>query len=175
MRSTRFSRCLGASGGRLADRRPRAGEVDAGVETAQRSRAAAVGHQGQKAPPAGAPQRNRPDRTRALTLLVEQLERAKYAATSRPRKGSGSKPGSRHLPASVRREVWKRDQGRCAFVGTRGRCAARGFLEFHHVEPYAAGGSAEASNIQLRCRAHNVYEADLFFGASLAREERVGW
>ena len=30
-------------------------------------------------------------------------------------------------------------------------------------------------NIQLRCRAHNVYEAELFFGTDLVREERARW
>jgi hypothetical protein len=39
------------------------------------------------------------------------------------------------------------------------------FLEFHHVEPYAVGGQATPENIELRCRAHNWYEAQLFFGA----------
>ena len=50
------------------------------------------------------------------------------------------------------------------FVGTSGRCRETAFLEFHHVEPYAEGGSATVENIQLRCRAHNLYEASLFLG-----------
>ena len=54
--------------------------------------------------------------------------------------------------------------GRCAFIGSTGRCRETGFLEFHHVEPYAAGGAATVGNIQLRCRAHNLYEASLFSG-----------
>ena len=32
------------------------------------------------------------------------------------------------------------------------------------MQPYAAGGAATVDNIQLRCRAHNGYEASLFFG-----------
>jgi len=32
------------------------------------------------------------------------------------------------------------------------------------VQPYAAGGASTTANIELRCRAHNVYEASLFFG-----------
>lgn len=47
-------------------------------------------------------------------------------------------------------------------------------LDFHHVEPYAVGGGATVANIQLRCRAHNAYEARLFFG-DLARESRTPW
>jgi hypothetical protein len=72
----------------------------------------------------------------------------------------------------VKREVWRRDEGRCAFIGTRGRCTERGFLEYHHVQPYAAGGSATAANIQLRCRAHNMYEASLFFGSEFPERVR---
>ena len=110
---------------------------------------------------------------RALTLLVEKLERTKYAATPRPRSSAGSSAGSRHIPAPVRREVWKRDGGRCAYIGSRGRCAEHGFLEFHHVRPFAAGGSADASNIQLRCRAHNVFEAQQFLGGFVKERPHV--
>ena len=112
---------------------------------------------------------------RALSALIEQLEKQKCAATSRPRESRSSTPGSRHIPAAVRREVWRRDGGRCAFVGARGRCDERGFLEFHHVVPFAAGGAPDAQNIELRCRAHNLYEADLFFGAEVVRESTVQW
>ena len=52
---------------------------------------------------------------RALTLLLADLERAKLAATARPRAARRAPAGSRHIPAAVRREVWKRDGGQCAF------------------------------------------------------------
>jgi len=64
----------------------------------------------------------------------------------------------------VKRNVWRRDEGQCALVGRNGRCTEHGFLEFHHVRPHADGGPATVANIQLRCRAHNAYEASLFFG-----------
>jgi 5-methylcytosine-specific restriction endonuclease McrA len=112
---------------------------------------------------------------RALTVFVEQLEKAKCGAVTRPRSSKPSAEGSRHIPAAVRREVWKRDDGRCAFVGSRGRCSERAFLEFHHVVPYAAGGTADVSNIQLRCRRHNRFEADLFFGTDAVRERSPAW
>jgi HNH endonuclease len=82
------------------------------------------------------------------------------------------------MPAAVRRVVWDRDGGRCAFVGTHGRCTETGFLEFHHVEPFAAGGAPTSQNIQLRCRAHNAYEAELFFGVEdppTVRETRADY
>jgi HNH endonuclease len=96
---------------------------------------------------------------RALTLLVEHLERTKLASVKRPRNPGIRVTESRHIPSSVKREVWVRDGGRCTFEGTEVRCGERGFLEFHHVIPYASGGAATAENIQLRCRAHNQHEA----------------
>jgi hypothetical protein len=102
---------------------------------------------------------------RALTLLVADLTRRKFAATGRPRQSRGQSAESRNVPAEVKRVVATRDQRRCALVARNGRrCDERRFLEFHHVIPYAAGGQPTAENIQLRCRAHNGYEAGLFFG-----------
>jgi hypothetical protein len=101
---------------------------------------------------------------RALTSLLADLARRKFAATDRPRPGNGATPGSRHIPAEVRRAVWLRDLGRCAFVAKDGRrCGERAFLEFHHLRPYAVGGEATVDNIQLRCRRHNDYEGKTFF------------
>lgn len=100
---------------------------------------------------------------RALTLLLKDLERRRCAATPAPR-SSNEESQSRYVPAAVKREVWRRDEGRCAFIGREGRCKERSFLEFHHVRPYAVGGVASVANIELRCRAHNAYEASLFFG-----------
>jgi hypothetical protein len=99
---------------------------------------------------------------RALTVLIEQLERTKHGATRRPQGRACADSTSRHVPAAVKRTVWGRDEGRCAFVGVDGRCAETGFLEFHHVIPFAAGGLTTIDNLELRCRAHNAYEATLF-------------
>jgi hypothetical protein len=107
---------------------------------------------------------------RALTLLVEHLEKQKYAATTKAHSAVTSPRSSRHIPATVRRKVWKRDGGQCAFMGSAGRCSERGFLEFHHVVPFAAGGAADVENIQLRCRSHNGFEAELFFTCDAVRE-----
>lgn len=108
---------------------------------------------------------------RALTLLVKDAERMKWSATSKPRAAQSSQapgPGTRHIPAAIKRAVWRRDRGRCAFVGSLGRCEEAAFLEFHHVEPFAAGGASEIDNLQLRCRAHNQHEARLYFGEELS-------
>ncbi len=110
---------------------------------------------------------------RALKVLVRELEKEKIAATDRPRGSRGADPRSRHIPADVRRQVWDRDGGTCAFVAHNGRrCAERAFLEFHHVVPYAAGGEATVDNIELRCRAHNDYEAELCVGLQIGSSGR---
>ena len=95
---------------------------------------------------------------RALTLLVAELRKSRHGAVNRPRETSHCSTG-RHVPASVKRAVWERDQGQCAFVGAVGRCTERGFLEYHHRVPYADGGATNLENLELRCRAHNAYEA----------------
>jgi hypothetical protein len=113
---------------------------------------------------------------RALTMLIDHLERRRFGRVESPRTSAEeSEASGRHIPAAVKRAVWQRDEGCCAFVGGSGRCRETSFLEFHHVEPYAEGGAATAENIQLRCRAHNQYEARVFFGDSLVRERREVW
>jgi 5-methylcytosine-specific restriction endonuclease McrA len=116
---------------------------------------------------------------RALTLLVRALERQKVGRADRPRPmrsavptventtpthtTSAPNPRSRYIPAAVRREVWRRDEGRCAFIGRNGRCTETGFLEFHHIVPFASEGPSTAANIALRCRAHNAFESGGLF------------
>ena len=110
---------------------------------------------------------------RALTLLLTELRKTRHAATSRPRSSHRSSNLGRYVAANVKREVWARDGGQCAFVGSAGRCTERGFLEYHHVMPFADGGKTDACNLQLRCRAHNGFEAECWSGpgeADLLRE-----
>lgn len=111
---------------------------------------------------------------RALVALIGQLEKRKIGAGTGRR--SAPPVRSRHIPASVRRAVWGRDQGQCTFISASGhRCAARRFLEFDHLDPVARGGKATVEGMRLRCRAHNQYEAERIFGAdfmSRKREER---
>ena len=83
---------------------------------------------------------------RALALLLEKVEKAKFAATRNPKRSRPIRPGtdkvgstaaSRDIPSDVQRGVWRRDAGQCGFVGKNGqRCTERTFLEFHHIVPY---------------------------------------
>ena len=65
----------------------------------------------------------------ALTLLIADVERSKCGLSVSPRRGRGGRPDTRHIPAAVRRAVWRRDAGQCAFVGSTGRCTERAFLD----------------------------------------------
>ena len=102
---------------------------------------------------------------RALTALIEQLVRRKFAVTARPRNGCAKAKDPCYVPAAVKRAVYIRDRGRCAFAGKNGaRCNERAFVQFHHSDPKAVGGAGTVQNIRLMCRTHNQYEADVFFG-----------
>jgi hypothetical protein len=124
---------------------------------------------------------------RAIALLLGEVEKKKLASVARPRprpairfetdSRTSERPAdlaaamrtpiveSRHIPSHVKRAVWRRDGGRCAFATPAGlRCPARTFLEFHHLIAYARRGPATVENISLRCRRHNQYEAEQVFG-----------
>jgi hypothetical protein len=102
---------------------------------------------------------------RALDALLVDLARKRFANTARPRLSRERPADPSDIPARVKRIVWVRDRGRCAFVGADGhRCGERRFVEFHHLDPRALGGEATPDKISLRCRQHNDYEGRLYFG-----------
>jgi 5-methylcytosine-specific restriction endonuclease McrA len=112
---------------------------------------------------------------RALDALIANLEKHKFAAAERPRKSRGSS-NERHIPAAIKRAVWKRDGGRCTYVSEDDhRCDARKLLEYDHEQPLARGGRTSLANLRLRCRTHNQLEAERTFGAGFmeAKRERV--
>jgi 5-methylcytosine-specific restriction endonuclease McrA len=117
---------------------------------------------------------------RALTSLVQELEKHKLGAgsKSRPAARRRSRPATgkseaRYIPTAVRRTVWERDQGRCTFVSRNGkRCDACTRLEFDHVTPVARGGLSTASNLRLSCRAHNQHAAEGVYGSAFMRGKR---
>jgi hypothetical protein len=110
----------------------------------------------------------------ALDTLIRVLEKRKFAATKNPRapKARANSAG-RYVPAYVTRAVRERDGDQCTFVSDGGhRCAARKFLEFDHIVEVARGGESTVTNIRLRCRTHNQYQAEHTFGPDLMRRRR---
>ena len=109
---------------------------------------------------------------RALDALLEKLERRRHGATDSPRAARPS-TSEDHIPASVRRAVYARDQGRCTFASESGRrCEERGDLEYDHIIPRARGGKSTVPNLRLRCFAHNQLEAERVFGAGFIQAKR---
>ncbi len=72
---------------------------------------------------------------------------------------------SRSIPKSVKLSVMHRDEKQCTFVSKDGkRCTEKHALQFDHKVPYAVGGSNSRDNIRLLCKAHNLLQAERFFG-----------
>jgi len=115
---------------------------------------------------------------RALDALLTEVQKRKIGSTAKPRASRVTQPTAggqhtRHVRASVRREVWPRDQGRCGFLGEDGhRCNETRGLQFAHKEPWAKGGENTAENLGLRCRAHNALEADRDYGTDFMANKR---
>jgi hypothetical protein len=113
-----------------------------------------------------------------LEKIIRHCFRVTLDAVRKRRRGGDRRgtpravdPSSRTIPAEVRRAVWDRDGGACAFVAAGGkRCGSTRRLELHHLVPHARGGASTIDNLSLRCSTHNLYHAELDFGpAHLAR------
>nr|HPN57242.1 HNH endonuclease [Candidatus Omnitrophota bacterium] len=60
-------------------------------------------------------------------------------------------PDSRLIPSEVKKEVWKRDKGRCVLCGSIKN------LHFDHDLPFSKGGtSLSIKNVRLLCMKHNL-------------------
>jgi 5-methylcytosine-specific restriction endonuclease McrA len=109
---------------------------------------------------------------RALGVLVESLEKQKFAKSSRSGRSAGKSKG-RYIPTAIRRAVWERDHGQCTYVSDHGkRCESRTRLEYDHVEAVARGGETTVAGLRLRCQAHNQFEAERTFGAAFMAGKR---
>ncbi len=86
--------------------------------------------------------------TAALRLFIEKQEKRKAL-----------------VPAKVKREVRKRDQGRCQWpLASGGVCGSEVRLEVDHVVPRGKGGPSTVENCRVLCRVHNVEAARDVYG-----------
>ena len=83
----------------------------------------------------------------------ERINRAINSLNSTDRK-TKPKNNRNHIPDRVKREVWRRDQGRCVKCGSQKR------LEYDHIIPVSKGGSNTERNIQLLCENCNRSKSD---------------
>jgi hypothetical protein len=140
------------------------------LEKERRSRASAAGVRSPSAARA-ATRSPSAERVRAEPPSAEPVraEPASAEHTGVRARGAGgesaSSPRRRHVPRAVRRAVFDRDGEQCTFMDATGaRCPSRTFLELDHADSRALGGSDEASNLRVRCRAHNALHAEEVFG-----------
>lgn len=62
---------------------------------------------------------------------------------------------TRLIPSEIKKEVWKRDKGKCVLCGSDNN------LHFDHDLPFSKGGtSLSEKNIRLLCAKHNLSKSD---------------
>jgi len=61
-------------------------------------------------------------------------------------------PRRKSITSSVKREVWRRDMGRCV------ECGSKVNLEYDHIIPVSKGGSNTPRNLQLLCEKCNRFK-----------------
>ncbi len=104
-------------------------------------------------------------KTRELAELIKllatnSLETEEKKKVPKEMPTSLARSPSRHVPVSLKRQVWMRDKGQCTYPG----CQSRHRLEIDHCEPFSMGGETEINNLRLLCKAHNAYQAIQTFG-----------
>jgi hypothetical protein len=82
---------------------------------------------------------------------AQEIEAAHVGDVAAHVGGSGRPRATQTIPPAIRREVVRRDHGRCVVPG----CRASAFLEVHHVDPRAEGGGHDPDSLSLLCSAHH--------------------
>ena len=78
------------------------------------------------------------------------------------------------IPATVRRAVWERDQGRRTWPLDGGECCGSTHLhELDHIRPWARDGEATVANLRVVCREHNAQAARREYGARCVERSRA--
>lgn len=86
-----------------------------------------------------------------VTLITNNLVDEWHSFFTDQREQNGI---DRSIPGDVRREVWRRDAGKCL------ECGSREKLEYDHIIPVSKGGSNTARNIRLLCENCNRKKRD---------------
>ncbi len=99
-------------------------------------------------------------------FLAESL--GEFSKLLKPKPAGPQKIGLRkHVANRLKREVFREDGGRCSYVDpSSGKCCGETrYLEIDHRTPVAVGGINVDTNLRIRCRGHNLFEAVQVFGA----------
>jgi 5-methylcytosine-specific restriction endonuclease McrA len=108
----------------------------------------------------------------ALSYIKHREDLVNYEARSCK---SEVKTSTRYIPKAVKQKVWKRDKGKCTFVGSNNkRCNSEYKLQFDHYPiPYARGGPSTANNLRLLCAKHNKYTAEQIYGKAEIKKHYI--
>jgi hypothetical protein len=86
---------------------------------------------------------------KVFRYILRLSDRADIASSE-----TASQPHTRMIPSEVKKEVWKRDGGRCVMCGETKN------LHFDHDLPFSKGGtSISAHNVRLLCMKHNLQKS----------------
>ena len=110
-----------------------------------------------------------------LDLLIAEVKKKRFGVGAKPKSGAAPAPGraTRHVPAEVRRQIYTRDEGRCAFVDAHGRrCEETAGLEIDHLDGFARTGEHDPSRMRLACAPHNSHAADKMYGRAFMLRAR---
>jgi hypothetical protein len=109
-----------------------------------------------------------------LEILKEGLRRIIRDAQKRrgivdkPRKDREATNGD--IPQSVRRIVWKRDQGKRQWRSADGNiCGSTYRAQLHHKQDRAKGGLGSPDNVIVLCQTHNLLAAEIAWGEPYMR------
>jgi hypothetical protein len=104
-----------------------------------------------------------------LDLLLERAAKRK-GLVKRPRaqpKPVADDGDPRQIPAAVRREVFRRDGGRCQWpTAGGGICGSTHRVELDHIVPVGRGGRPTVANLRVLCRVHNDLAARQVYGTA---------
>ncbi len=104
----------------------------------------------------------------ADTALERDARRKGLVKRPGPNGRATTTPDSDHIPAAMRREVWKRDGGCCQWKLANGEtCGSRYRVQFDHIRPKAKGGATTVANLRLLRQRHNLLAARMAFGDRL--------
>jgi hypothetical protein len=99
-------------------------------------------------------------------LLAKDAKKKALVAKPRPAKDPALLHfDSRYIPAELRREVWKRDQGRCQWpMEGGGICGSTFQPELDHIDGFQPGKPITAEDLRVCCDPHNQEHARQVFG-----------
>jgi 5-methylcytosine-specific restriction endonuclease McrA len=105
----------------------------------------------------------------AMDSYLDRIDPLRKKTSKVSKKKARPEVHPRRVPQGIQDTVWKRDEGRCAYVASNGkRCGEMAYIELDHGIAWAHGGSSrDPDNIRLLCSGHNRYLARQTFGAKV--------